>query len=109
MDANISAVRTFWKYWIGGLAEGELKTFAKKFLANESIEQVIIGPIPLRKIQLGDSYAFQLKHVDLREATDDALVDISRQWQYTQPTGACFKGTKTTSMLYVIVFLLYRK
>lgn len=75
------AVRTFRKYWIGGLDATGLPDLCKKFLANDSIEQVVIGPLRLRTIAIGDDYTFRLVIVPLRTASPAELQEINRRGQ----------------------------
>lgn len=75
------AVRTFRKYWISGLAEDKLPTLCSKLLANDSIEQAVIGPLHLEHLTLGSVYAFQKVTIPLRELDDDGLARLSREGQ----------------------------
>ena len=43
-------VRTLKKYWIDGLPPTASRTLCAKVLANDAIEQVIVGPLGLRRI-----------------------------------------------------------
>lgn len=80
-EIPVDGVRTFRKYWIRGLDDASLKTLCTKVLANDSIEQVFLGPLPLKEIQLGSAYEFELITVPLRELDDAALADLSRSGQ----------------------------
>jgi len=73
------AVVTLRKYWLGGIDDAQLKTLTSKLLANDSIEQVIVGPLPFREIHFGSPYKFQLQVAPIRELSDDDLVALSRQ------------------------------
>jgi len=50
-------------------------------LANDSIEQVIVGPLTLKRLQLGSPYELRVVQVALRELGDDDLVRLSRERQ----------------------------
>jgi phosphoribosylformylglycinamidine synthase subunit PurSL len=50
-------------------------------LANDAIEQVVVGPLPFDHLELGAPYKFQLVTVPLRALDDDALVRLSREGQ----------------------------
>jgi phosphoribosylformylglycinamidine synthase len=76
-----TAVCTLTKYWVDGLTDAQLAQLAKRILANDSIEQVVIGPLKLERIDVGAPYAFELRQVPLRQLDDDALVQLSREWQ----------------------------
>ncbi|MBI2824535.1 MAG: phosphoribosylformylglycinamidine synthase subunit PurL [Planctomycetia bacterium] len=81
LGIEATAVRTFRKLWLGNLAPERLDRLCAKLLANESIEQVVVGPLAIDRLELGSPYAFQLKHVPLAALDDDALLRLSRQGQ----------------------------
>ena len=75
------AVRTFRKYWVRG-AEGEaLSLLCSRLLANDSIEQVISGPLHIDHLQFGSPYQLHLVHVPLRQLDDAGLRQLSIQGQ----------------------------
>jgi phosphoribosylformylglycinamidine synthase II len=83
-DFNIeaSAVRTFQKYWIRGEApDDRIQLLCGKILANDSIEQVVRGPLQLDRLAVGSPYRFDLVQVPIRELDDEALLRLSRQGQ----------------------------
>ncbi|HET6882380.1 MAG TPA: phosphoribosylformylglycinamidine synthase subunit PurL [Pirellulales bacterium] len=75
------AVRTFRKFWVAGLAGDKLATLCGKLLANDAIEQVIVGPLPFKHLELGSTYEFKLITVPLRGLDDAALERLSREGQ----------------------------
>lgn len=75
------AVVTLTKYWIDGLSPEQVKLLATKVLANDSIEQVVIGPLELERIDFGTPYRFELKTIALQGMSDDELVKLSKEWQ----------------------------
>ena len=75
------AVRTLNKYWVANLPEAQLGTLCAKVLANDAIEQVIVGPLGLDHLELGSPYQFQLVHVPIRQLEDDALMRLSIEGQ----------------------------
>ncbi len=77
----VTAVRTFRKYWIQAIAPDELRGMVKKFLANDSIEQVIVGPLGLRRIDIGSDYAFRLETIPLQNADAAQLQQINERGQ----------------------------
>ena len=77
----VDAVRTFCKYTASELNADQQSVLCNKLLANESIEQVITGPLQLSEIQLGKPYEFALIHVDIIDVDDSQLMEISRDWQ----------------------------
>jgi len=75
------AVRTFRKYWIGGLDDTQTERLVTKLLANDSVEQVVQGPIDLERLSFGQSQPFELKTVDIRSLDDDHLQLLSKEGQ----------------------------
>jgi len=75
------AVRTFKKYWVAGLAADKLPALCWKILANEAIEQALVGPLPFARLEVGAPYRFQLVHVAIRVMDDEALRRLSREGQ----------------------------
>ncbi len=82
-DFGIQAdvVRTLKKYWIGPLDADKLPLLCSKVLANDAIEQVIVGPLTFQHLELGAPYQFRLVHVPLRQMDDAALMRLSREGQ----------------------------
>lgn len=77
----VDAVRTFCKYNASILESEQQDILCNKLLANDSIEQVVHGPLKLTEIQLGQAYEFALTEVALIGQDDDQLLQISRDWQ----------------------------
>ncbi len=75
------AVRTFCKYVVNELDSKQQDVLCNKLLANDSIEQVVAGKLDLKEIQLGKDLGFNLTHVELIDADDNRLMELSRQWQ----------------------------
>ena len=75
------AVRTFRKFWVSGLSAERTSLLCQKILANDSIEQVIVGPLRLEQLQVGSPYPFKLITVPLRELDDDGLLRLSKSGQ----------------------------
>jgi len=80
-DIQVDAVRTLRKYWIGGLADDQVRGLCAKILANDSIEQVVIGPLELDQLDLGSPYQFELVTVPIRDLDDEALMKLSKEGQ----------------------------
>ena len=76
---SADAVVTLRKYWISGLTSDQVKLLARKLLANDSIEQVIFGPLTIERLHLGSPYDFKPATIPVRELTDDALLALSRE------------------------------
>lgn len=75
------AVRTLRKYWLGDLADDKLRLLCQKVLANDAIEQVVVGPLRLERLEFGSPYKFALVTTPIRELDDDGLMRLSRQGQ----------------------------
>ncbi len=75
------AVRTLRKYWFAEISDDDLKLICAKVLANDAIEQVIVGGLPFDHLELGSPYRFELVRVPFRSLDDDALVRLSREGQ----------------------------
>ena len=81
LGLQANAVRTLRKFWLGDLPDETLTALSSRLLANDSIEQVVIGPLKLDELQLGSAYDFELVHVPIRELDDDGLMKLSREGQ----------------------------
>ncbi|QDS98356.1 phosphoribosylformylglycinamidine synthase subunit PurL [Adhaeretor mobilis] len=83
---EIDAVRTLRKYWIAGedsskLSEEKAQQLATRLLANDAIEQVVVGPLPFDRLQLGGDYKFEIRTTPIRELDDEGLMRLSREGQ----------------------------
>ncbi|MGD9636789.1 MAG: AIR synthase related protein, partial [Pirellulales bacterium] len=86
LGVPLEAVSTARKYWFAGIDEAAARRIGERLLANDAIEQVVVGPLPLKKLDLGQSYQLKLRTVAIRTMDDDALVRLSREGQlYLQP------------------------
>jgi len=81
LGLRAEAVRTLKKYAIGGLPAEKLPLLCSKVLANDAIEQVIVGPLSFDRLQVGSPYEFRLVAVPIGAMDDDALVRLSREGQ----------------------------
>ncbi len=75
------AVRTLKKYWITGLPEDRLPLLCAKVLANDAIEQVIVGPLSFEHLEVGSPYEFRAVTVSLSSMDDEALQRLSLDGQ----------------------------
>jgi len=78
---DVEAVRTYRKYWFGSLADDAIDRLSAKVLANDSIEQVVVGKLALDRIDLGSPYTFALQRVPIRELNDEQLETLSKTGQ----------------------------
>ncbi|MFM8398576.1 MAG: phosphoribosylformylglycinamidine synthase, partial [Pirellula sp.] len=77
-------VRTFRKYWIGGQAAGEsevISRLASRVLSNDSIEQIVLGPLKMDKLSIGAPYSLTLTSVPIDQLNDKELMDLSKSGQ----------------------------
>ena len=85
MGYRVDAVRTFRKYWIDDNPEMPgtqwVETLSKKFLANDAIEQPIVGPLKLDELLLGTDYRYYRGVVPINNAEDHELETISSKYQ----------------------------
>lgn len=78
----VDAVRTCQKYWVNSDADpAELRRVSSKVIANDAIQQVLTGPLPLADLAIGSSYSFRLIKVPMAGMNDDALMKLSREGQ----------------------------
>ena len=66
---------------IGRLPEEKLSLLCSKVLANDAIEQVIVGPLALDRLQVGSPCQFWLVTTPIRTMDDAALERLSREGQ----------------------------
>jgi len=86
LGVPLEAVSTARKYWFAGINEAAARRIGERLLANDAIEQIVVGPLPLKKLDLGQSYQLKLHTVAIRTMDDNALVRLSREGQlYLQP------------------------
>jgi phosphoribosylformylglycinamidine synthase len=78
---DVHAVRTMRKYWLGNISDATLDAVCRRALSNDSIEQVVVGPLQLDQLDVGSAYEFQLVTVPIRQLEDDGLERLSREGQ----------------------------
>jgi phosphoribosylformylglycinamidine synthase II len=78
---SLTALRTLRKYWIAGASEQQLSAISTRILANDAIEQTVVGPLPFNRLQIGSEYQFQLRTTSLRDLDDAGLMRLSREGQ----------------------------
>jgi phosphoribosylformylglycinamidine synthase len=86
LELPAEAVRTLNKYWLGDLPDEKLRTLCGKVLANDAIEQVVVGPLTFDRLDAGAPYEFRLVTVPLAELDEEGLSRLSRHGQlYLSP------------------------
>jgi len=78
---EVEAVRTFKKYWISGTDLAGIKRLCAKLLANDAIEQAVIGALPFDRLDLGNDYLFHLTTVPIQTMNDEELMVLSKKGQ----------------------------
>ncbi len=81
LGITVEAVRTLKKYWLSGLPEEQLRLLCAKVLANDAIEQVVVGALDFQTLDVGAPYVFKLLTVPLSAMDDEALLRLSLQGQ----------------------------
>jgi phosphoribosylformylglycinamidine synthase len=80
LGIEVDQVRTARMYQLeGNVSDAEKKLIASRVLANECIEHVVYGSAGSQLPPEPHDYKFELKHVAIRDLTDDQLLDLSKQ------------------------------
>ncbi len=76
----VESVRTAWRYRLTGSVRGDqLKSVAGRVLANDCIEEVVIGTAGVRPTPRPRVAAFELRHVAIRTLDESELTELSRR------------------------------
>ena len=79
LNVPLSAVRTFRRYYGSeGIGPLDRDTLFRKVLANDAIEQVVMGPLRAGHLSLGQLRDFRLTTVPLAELDDAGLMRVSK-------------------------------
>jgi len=81
LGLKADAVRTLTKYWFAPLPDESLKLLKSKVLANDAIEQAVVGPLPFEKLEFGSKYEFKPVTVPLLSLSDTQLMKLSKEGQ----------------------------
>ena len=81
LNLNPQAVRTVRKYWISGASQAQIDRLCQKVLANPSIEQFFVGPLPLKELQIASQYQLNVVRVPLSTLSDSELEKLSKSGQ----------------------------
>jgi phosphoribosylformylglycinamidine synthase len=74
---NLRSIRT---YRIDGPADA-LPCLIQRLLANDAVEQAVVGLLPFDRLGQGETYHFQRREVPIRGLDGAALVDLSKSGQ----------------------------
>ena len=78
---QVDAVRTLTKFWLPEVGANKLDSICDRILANDSIEQVVQGPLNINQLDLGAPYQFERIEIGLRALNDEQLEKLSREQQ----------------------------
>ncbi len=82
LGVPVTSVATCRKYYVAGsLAADHYSRLSSKVLANDAIEHVISGPLPLSSLAIGSEYQFHLVTVGIRAMSDSELMKLSKEGQ----------------------------
>jgi phosphoribosylformylglycinamidine synthase len=82
LGLSVEEVRTFRRYFGNpDTPPADRELLFRKVLANDAIEQVVVGPLHADHLALGKPYTLKLVTVPVCELTDDALLKLSRDGQ----------------------------
>ena len=79
LGVKVEAVRTFRRYFgPPKIAPADRDVLFRKVLANDAIEQIVVGPVKAGHLTLDSTYTFQLVTVPLAALDDAGLVKLSK-------------------------------
>ncbi len=82
LGTPLLAVRTFRRYFgPENIPSADRDLLFRKVLANDAIEQVIVGPLKAEHLALGKPYSFKKTVVPILNLKDDELVKLSKDGQ----------------------------
>jgi phosphoribosylformylglycinamidine synthase len=77
---KVEGVRTIRTYRIGG-PEDQIPRLIQCVLANEAVEQAILGPLPFNRLGQGKPYNFRRVELPIRAMNNARLIELSRSGQ----------------------------
>jgi phosphoribosylformylglycinamidine synthase len=77
---DVDAARTIRTYRIGGPHES-VRGLIERVLANDAVEQAVIGPLPFEHLGQGHEYHYARGVVPIRDLSDSALLHLSQTGQ----------------------------
>ena len=72
-------VRSLRKYWLPALAATDVGRLAEKLLANDAIQDVVVGPLAIASLAGGRTWSFAQETIRLAGLEDAALEKLSRE------------------------------
>jgi phosphoribosylformylglycinamidine synthase subunit PurSL len=86
IDHHVTAVRTLRKYWVHAANDSVIQSLVKKVLSNDSIEQVVIGPLNIQSLDVSSRYELKKTSVPITQLDSSQLQELSISGQlYLQP------------------------
>ncbi|TWT48558.1 Phosphoribosylformylglycinamidine synthase subunit PurL [Botrimarina hoheduenensis] len=74
-------VGTLRKHWLTGISAAEAAPLGKRLLANDAIEQLVVGPLSMTSLAAGSPYRFELRRIAILDLDDAGLERLSREGQ----------------------------
>ncbi|MEI6504443.1 MAG: phosphoribosylformylglycinamidine synthase subunit PurL [Planctomycetota bacterium] len=71
-------VRSLRKFWLPKLAAADVERLAGKLLANDAIQDIVVGPLTITSLAGGRTWAFTKETIHLAGLDDTALERLSR-------------------------------
>src|SRR5260370_6188898 len=82
LGISLASVRTFRRYTFAELdLPPTVAAVLRKVLANDAIEQIVVGELEIEHLTLGSTYTFRRITLPLRQLDDAGLVKLSRDGQ----------------------------
>ena len=81
LGIEVEAIQTLKKFWLPDLESDTRNRLTIKILANDAIEQVVVGPLDFQQLHLGTPYTFELQTVPIRQLDASELNTLSRSGQ----------------------------
>jgi phosphoribosylformylglycinamidine synthase len=79
IGVSLDSVRTFRRYYFAdGVADERI---ISRIVANDAIDLIVVGPLRLEHLAIGEAYSFCRVEVPIRLLTDSELTDLSRKGQ----------------------------
>ena len=79
LKIRLAAVRTFRRYFgPPEISSADRDVLFRKVLANDAIEQIVVGPVKADHLAIGSKYEFKLVTVPIAKLDDAGLVKLSK-------------------------------
>jgi len=79
LGLSVTAVRTFRRYFVAvEPSPADREILFRRVLANEAIEEILVGALPVDRLGIGSPYTFRLLTVPVRSLDDAGLEKLSK-------------------------------